>query len=253
MLWQKEKKAAEHAAIAAGKILRSFSLSKVRSSEGRDIKHDADLASEQIILQILTESCPEYSILAEESGEHGDLNQDAPKWIVDPLDGTLNFSKGIEFSCVSIALWTNEPILGVVYDFNREEIFSGIVGQGATCNTSKITCSTVDVTQKAVLATGFPVNRDFSTNALKLFIEDIKQFKKIRLLGSAALSLAYVACGRVDAYAEENIMFWDVAAGIALVKASGGFVGIKNVTSKPWMKDVKAGESFKNHKSLIIF
>jgi myo-inositol-1(or 4)-monophosphatase len=248
MLWQKEKDAAERAAREAGKVVKNFSLSEIRSSEGRDVKHEADLVSERIILQILSESCPEYSILAEESGEHGDLKEGGPKWVVDPLDGTLNFSKGIEFSCISIALWTNHPVLGVVYDFNREEIFSGIVGQGATCNATPIKCSTVDSTQKAVLATGFPVNRDFSSKALKNFLGDIKRFKKIRLLGSAALSLAYVACGRMDAYSEENIMFWDVAAGIALVRAAGGFVEFESVTSNLWKKDVKAGESFKNHK-----
>ncbi|HIF10878.1 MAG TPA: inositol monophosphatase, partial [Sneathiellales bacterium] len=119
------------------------------------------------------------------------------------------------------------PVLGVVYDFNRDELFTGIVGRGAQCNGLAIRPSSTQRQQEAVLGTGFPVSRDFAASALREFIEQIRNFRKVRLLGSAALSLSYVACGRLDVYTEENIMLWDVAGGCALVKAAGGRVDLR--------------------------
>lgn len=244
MSWKKEKDAALQAAKEAGEVLQNFSRSAVRETTGRDLKHEADIVSEKIILRILKDCSPKYPILTEESGEHGKIKEDRPVWIVDPLDGTLNYSLGIDFSCVSIALWKKKPVLGVIYDFNRDELFSGIIGQGAWCNEIPIKSSKVDMPKKSVLATGFPVNRDFSSDSLQTFLKHVQRFKKIRLFGSAALSLAYVACGRVDAYFEENIMLWDVAAGIALVEAVNTFVKLETLTSHPWARDVKAGGAF---------
>ena len=233
---------AKQAAISAGARILEVRRDLIIEKAGRDIKHRADLESERIILNLLEKSSP-YPILTEESGEIGKLDLTSYFWIIDPLDGTLNFTRGIDFSCVSLSLWHgNEPLLGVINDFNRGEMFSGINGRGAWCNHRAISVSREQNVQQAVLATGFPVNRDFSSAAIGSFIQHIRGFKKIRLLGSAALSLAYVACGRVDAYTEEDIMFWDVAAGIALVRAASGFVSFQNSKSKPWAKDVWAGE-----------
>ncbi len=114
------------------------------------------------------------------------------------------------------------PLFGVVYDFNREELFTGIVGEGAWLNDLPISISTTKNASNAILATGFPTSSDFSKDALLKVVDNIKRYQKIRLLGSAALSLAYVACGKVDVFQEKNIKIWDVAAGIALVKAAGG-------------------------------
>ena len=147
--------------------------------------------------------------------------------------------------CISIALWSSEPILGVVYDFNRDELFTGVTGVGAWCNDLPISPSGISSPKNAILTTGFPVNRNFSSNSLDIFLQNIINFKKIRLFGSAALSLAYVACGRVDAYLEEDIMLWDVAAGIALIKASNGFIRIENSTRKEWARNIWAGLAFK--------
>ena len=149
---------------------------------------------------------------------------DGYQWIVDPLDGSLNFSRSIPICCISIALWKGvEPLLGVIYDFNRDECFVGLVNSKCELNKKEITTSNVKEKYKAILATGFPTNTDFTQNELQKIVIDIQQFKKIRLLGSAALSLAYVACGRVDYY-YENIKIWDVAAGLALIKSLGGVV-----------------------------
>lgn len=201
----------------------------------RDVKILADRRLESIIVKRLLKESP-YPILSEESGYlRGRSGDTAYRWIVDPLDGSLNFLRRIPLSCISIALWNGlEPILGVIYDFNREDSFLGIVGEGAWLNGKPIMVSKINKESKAVLCTGFPVSTDFSQKSLLDFIEDIREYKKIRLLGSAALSLAYVACGRADVYMENDIKIWDVAAGIALVKAAGGMVkytptGKKNI------------------------
>ena len=240
MKWQSELELAHTAAQRAGELLLNLSKEplEVLSTAGRDLKLGADRQSEKLILQILREGSS-YPILSEETGAHGAFDDRAPFWIVDPLDGTLNFGRGLPLSCISIALWQEaQPILGVVYDFNHGESFSGLVGEGAWLNQDPIAVSQVSRPQDAILATGFPVNRDFASESLKKFLAQVQAFKKIRLLGSAALSLAYLACGRVDAYSEEDIMFWDVAAGIALVQAAGGWVSSVASERKNWARTV---------------
>jgi fructose-1,6-bisphosphatase/inositol monophosphatase family enzyme len=144
-------------------------------------------------------------------------------WIVDPLDGSLNFMRGIPICCVSIGLWQKDlPILGVIYDFQRRELFTGLAGERAFLNGKPIRVSKIKKRADAVLCTGFPVKADFTKRNIVDTVEDIMAFKKVRLLGSAALSLAYVACARADFYREEDIRLWDVAAGLAIVNAAGG-------------------------------
>lgn len=191
----------------------------------RDVKVEADRKLEGSIIESLNLKSG-YSIISEEKGVlQGTSPERDLRWIIDPLDGSLNFSRGIPFSCISIGLWKGiEPILGVVYDFNRDEAFSGIVGVGAWLNGNPISASRVADKTKAVLCTGFPAGTDFSKASLSKFIEDIRNFKKVRLLGSAALSLAYVSCGRADFYHENDIKIWDVAGGLALVRAAGGAI-----------------------------
>lgn len=248
MKWDKELELAKQAALAAGSFLQKADRNDILSTKGRDIKHRADLNSENIILSFLKQNS-DYAFLAEESGKHGAVSRNVPLWIIDPLDGTLNYSRLISFCCVSIALWQgNSPLLGVIYDFNHNDLFYGIPAQGAWLNGVRIYSSTVKHRKHAVLATGFPVNRDFSDNSLFDFIADVQNFKKIRLFGSAALSLAYVACGRVDAYREEDIMFWDVAAGIALVEASNGYVKHLSSGDNDQKKSIYAGQVFNQSK-----
>jgi myo-inositol-1(or 4)-monophosphatase len=214
-----------------------------RDANGRDVKLQADTEAESIVLDVLRKTS-DYPVLAEEGGMSGAPSGSGPFWIVDPLDGTLNYSRNIDLCCVSIALYDGlVPILGVVYDFNRHDLFSGVVGAGADLNGEPISPTSVTEPGRAVLATGFPVQRDFGSTALQSFMSQVQQFKKIRLLGSAALSLAYVASGRVDAYTEEDIMIWDVAAGVALVQASGGNVVLKETGSRAWAMVVRASGS----------
>lgn len=210
---------------ASNVIKNTVQKKKVIFELRRDIKIKADHEIEEFIIKYLSAQSS-YPILSEERGLSNSDNMDTSyKWIVDPLDGSLNFSREIPMYCISIGLWKGmEPILGVVYDFNRIEIFTGIVGSGAWLNGKLVRISRVTKKSKAVLCTGFPVDTDFSNDSLIEFIENIQNFKKVRLLGSAALSLAYVSCGRADYYCEDNIKIWDVAAGLALVKAAGGVI-----------------------------
>lgn len=215
--------AAKEAVLLAGaSILKHGRFNKKINTESmRDIKIAADFESEQIIIDYLKEKT-NFSILSEEQGlVLGD--EQHLTWIVDPLDGSLNYARGIPFSCVSIGLWQGEsPLLGVVYEFRRSELFWGIVEKGAWLNDSPLKLSSIRQKEKAVLCTGFPANTDFSEEGIRRFIENIRSYKKVRLLGSAALSIVYVACGRTDAYYEQDIMLWDVAGAIPILLGAKG-------------------------------
>ncbi len=189
----------------------------------RDVKLQADYESNKFIISELS-GFSNFKILSEETEEWSfPLDDDELYWIVDPLDGSVNYSRSIPLFCISIALWKgNNPVIGVIYDFIRNELFSGIVGIGAWLGAERMNVSNISEMNNAVVCTGFPVKSDFSNEVIYDFITKIQRFKKVRLLGSAALSLAYVASGRVDYYHENNIAIWDVAAGIALVVAAGG-------------------------------
>ena len=213
---------------------------QVHHSHERDVKIKGDILSETIILEFLQLNSS-FPILSEEAGIIGKIDREQYLWIVDPLDGSLNYSHGIPFFCISIALWKgNEPILGVIFDFNRNELFSGIIGEGSWLNETAIKTSKIIKKKEAVLCTGFPIRTDFTDEGITKFVKQMQAYKKIRLLGSAALSLAYVACGRVDAYMEENIMLWDVGAGCAIVKAAGGEIQIDNCDNLTTPKIVSA-------------
>ena len=221
---------AKNAVYKAGStLIEQQNLARqVHQSEARDVKIKGDLLSETIIVESLQLNSS-FPILSEEAGIIGKIDREQYLWIVDPIDGSLNYSNGIPFFCISVALWKgNEPILGVIFDFFRNELFSGIIGEGAWLNETAIKTSKIKKKKEAILCTGFPIRTDFSDEGITKFVKQMQAYKKIRLLGSAALSLAYVACGRVDAYMEENIMLWDVGAGCAIVKAAGGEIQINN-------------------------
>jgi myo-inositol-1(or 4)-monophosphatase len=207
---------------AVSLIRESFAFDAgVESTVGHDIKTLADVASEACIKQILAPSG--IPILAEESADGNDNWKLGQYWLVDPIDGTMNIARGFPCFSVSIGLWSDgEPVLGVVYDIAHQSMFSGIVGLGAWRDGKPIAVSNVNNQGQAILATGFPVSRNYDDAPLLDFVKRIQSFKKIRMIGSAALSLAMVAQGTFDAYCEEDIMVWDVAAGLAIVKASGG-------------------------------
>lgn len=211
---------AQSIALLAGRALRQHQKEwrTIVSQEARDIKLKADRLAEEMILTHL-KAATSFTILTEESGWHGAQQTDQPIWVVDPLDGSFNYHQNIPFCCVAIALIKHqEPILGVIYDFNHDELFAGHVTQGAWCNGLPMQVSQTHQLELAVLNTGFPLRRD-PTNVL---LQRGQNFRKVRMIGSAALALAYVAAGRADVYYEQDTHFWDVAAGCALVKAAGG-------------------------------
>lgn len=224
---------AKEAALSAGTFLlkRDKLNMKVRKEVGRDIKIAADTESERIILDYLEKSSG-FSVLSEETGLIKRANQDFT-WIVDPLDGSFNYMRGVPLSCVSIGLWQGErPLLGVVYEFNRLELFTGIAGKAAWLNDSRLRVSDAEEKGKAVLCTGFPVNTEFSLRNIQDFTDDIRSYKKTRLLGSAALSIAYVASGRADVYKEKDIMLWDIGGAVPVLLGAGGKVDMKKASKK---------------------
>ena len=201
-------------------IKKHFQVSAgILTEQSKDIKTQADLVVQQFILQALSDTG--IPILAEESS----LKQrfEELHWIVDPLDGTMNFVRGFPMACVSIALWNGmNPVLGVIKDVFSKSIFTGLVGEKVLHCEEPISISKTSEINQAIIATGFPSERDYSTKSLQIFVEKVQCYKKVRMLGSAALMLAQVAAGRFDVYEEEDIYLWDVAAGLAILKAAGG-------------------------------
>ena len=221
--YSQDLKCALEAVQRAGEfLLRSYSnQNKIKTISERDVKIEEDVLSEEIILDKLCHSG--YSILSEEKGELSSDGDSELRWIVDPLDGTYNYLRRIPFCAVSLALWKGEePIFGIVNSFCLHEIFIGIVGTGAWCNGNSIQAGRSNTPKNSIIASGFPSSFKFSENSVSVLLEDAAAYKKIRMLGSAATSLAYLAAGRIDAYREEDIMLWDVAGGLAIVKAAGG-------------------------------
>ena len=210
----------------------------IDASFAHDLKLRADRDSERLVIDHLRKHTA-FSILSEERGM---LKGSDEKycWVVDPLDGTINYFHQLPLSCVCIALCVGgQPKLGVIYDFHRQELFTGIVGEGAWLNGRRMRVSSVAKKREAVMATGFPGKDKVSVAEINLFARHVRTYKKVRLLGSAALSMAYVAAGRLDAYFEKDIWLWDVAAGVAIVRAAAG-KAILTAPDKSYMCEVFA-------------
>ncbi|MEM7767475.1 MAG: inositol monophosphatase family protein [Pseudomonadota bacterium] len=210
------------AARGAGDLLaaRGEGFQGVVVEEGRDIKLAADRSAEVSIVAHLRAGA-DLPVLGEETGWHGE--QGDRFWVVDPLDGSANYQRHIPFCAVAIALMAGErPVLGVIHDFNHGETFAGGEGIPATLNGEPIQVSDRADPARSVLVSGLPVKADFSPEALAAMAAEFAAWKKVRMMGSAAMAAAYVAAGRVDRYAESGVRLWDVAAGIALVRAAGG-------------------------------
>ncbi len=211
----------------------------VVSKSDREIKVNLDYSLETEILEELRESS-DLPILSEES-DH--VREDGLWWIVDPLDGSLNWLRNIPFFSISIGLYRGiEPILGIVLDLVRDELYYGGKGLGAWLNDSPIRVSETKKKREAVLCTGFPSAYEFRPNRGKTVESIYSEYLKVRMLGSAAMSLAYVARGTADVYWEEHIKLWDVAGGIALVQAAGGSVGCSTI-NEDFILSVEAGAS----------
>ncbi len=216
--------AAQEAAQAAGKVLKANlgTLQKIAYKGAVDIVTDVDRLSQETVYNALGTRFPTHSFLAEE-----DLNDNRGSefcWIIDPLDGTTNYTHSFPFFCVSIALQkNNEIVVGVVYDPMRDEMFSAVKGKGATLNGNRIRVSSVEELDKSLLSTGFPYDiRESRENNLQHFSNFAIRTQAVRRCGSAAIDLCYVACGRFDGFWEMKLNPWDVAAGVVIVEEAGG-------------------------------
>ena len=220
--------AADNAARAAGELLRkSFQHpQRVSSALAHDIKLEIDVQAQELITKLLLDEFPEHALYGEE-GIVGDQSSEH-QWVVDPLDGTVNYFYGIPHFCVSIALrFRGEIMVGVIYDPIREEMWRGQKGEAPKLNGEIFHVSDRADLAEAVISVGLSKTGATIEAGLPILQRMIHRARKCRLLGSAALDMAYVACGRFDAYIEQGISLWDIAAGWLLIETAGGNVDLR--------------------------
>ncbi len=214
------------AALSAGRLLRERlgQVREIRYKGAVNLVTEVDLASERLIVETIQAAFPEHAFFTEEGT--GSAPLDAPAlWVIDPLDGTTNYAHGYPMFCVSIAfLREGEPEFGVVYQPVLDELFIAERGVGAFLNGERLRVSQHAVLHSALLATGFPYDRERRREALAAFARFTLTARAVRRDGSAALNLAYVAAGRFDGFWEQELSPWDTAAGILLVTEAGGRV-----------------------------
>lgn len=219
---------AVEAALEAGKYLKA-NVGKIKSIERKigqetNLVTEIDKHSEALIIKKIHEHFPTHAILGEESGAN--ISSSEYKWIIDPLDGTTNYTHGLPLYCVTIGVeYKGEIIAGAIYDPSNDELFTAEKGKGAFLNGKRISVSKTDTLINSLLVTGFPYNvKENPENVIEHFVTFLPIAQGVRRLGSAAIDLAYVACGRFDGYWEVFLHPWDKAAGILLVKEAGGTV-----------------------------
>ena len=221
--------AAVRAAQAAGKLMRQNlrAAKKVNAKTSHDIKLELDVRCQKLIEKILRKTFPKISLLGEE-GDSGSVNEPL-RWVVDPIDGTVNFAYGIPHACVSIALQARssklpeyETVVGVVHDPFTEETWTAIRGEPTKLNGHVARVSSRKELKESIVCVGFAKSRHSLERALPHFIWMARRVRKMRMMGAAALGLAYVASGRFDAYIERGVSLWDVAAGGLLIECAGG-------------------------------
>ena len=220
--------AAEQAARAAGELLRANfrRRQQVNALAAHDVKLEIDVQTQELITNALLEEFPEHALYGEE-GISGDQSSDH-QWVVDPLDGTVNYFYGIPHFCVSIALrLRSEIMVGVIYDPMRDEMWAGQKGEAPRLNGEAFHVSDRADLAEAVISIGLAKTGETINANFPLLQAMIHRVRKCRVLGSAALDMAYVACGRFDAYIETGISLWDIAAGWLLVENAGGAVDLR--------------------------
>ena len=218
------------AAQAAGKLMRPnlHATKTINEATAHDIKLELDVRCQKRIERTLRRAFPEVAVLGEE-GVSGDPEA-AYRWVIDPIDGTVNFTYGIPHCCVSIALQQRSPksapryvtLVGVVYDPFCDEMFTAIRGQPARLNGRIIRASRRRTLGESIVSIGFAKNRATMRVGLPLFNKLIHRVRKVRMMGAAALGIAYVASGRFDAYLEFGLRLWDIAAGGVILECAGG-------------------------------
>jgi len=220
------------AARAAGQLLRDNyeTALVVDEMKDHDIKLNLDVKSQDLITEMILDRFPDHAIYGEE-GLAG--NQDSPnQWIVDPIDGTVNYYYGIPHFCVSIAMRSNgKLVVGVIYDPMMDELYAVGPEGPATRNGKPISVSDRSELRQSVMTIGFSKTKESMDAGLERYRNIAYKVRKTRMMGSAALAMAYISCGRLDAYIEEQISLWDIAAGQLLVERAGGTVVLADSTS----------------------
>lgn len=214
------------AAREAGRFLKQ-SVGKIKQIDRKlgqetNLVTEIDRKAESMIVERIKKRYPHHAFLGEEFGESD--GQSEYKWIIDPLDGTTNFTHGLPIFCVSIGLEVNDELrLGVVYDPNLDELFTVEKGKGAYLNNKRLHVSATKRLRESLLVTGFPYDIRTKTDSILVHFENfLKEAQAVRRLGSAALDLCYVAAGRFDGYWENSLNPWDMAAGVLMVQEAGG-------------------------------
>lgn len=212
------KEAGEYAMAHIGKI------KEISRKEGlNNLVTDVDKKCEEIIIGHINKEFPSHSILAEESGDY--QRDDRVKWVIDPLDGTTNYAHGLPSFCESIGIIIDGSIkTGVVYDPARDELFTAKEGEGSFLNGNRIRVSDRDSIAESMVATGFAYSMDGKIANMDYFSKMIQDAQAVRRVGSAAIDLCYVACGRFDGFWELGLYPWDTAAGQLIVEEAGGTV-----------------------------
>ncbi len=233
---------ARETAKIAGDRLKLISQRRVNSDAGNDVKLQEDVESEMFIRDIL--SSTNIPVIGEErGGDAAMVDGDGLYWVVDPIDGTYNYLRNMPGVCVSIGLMRGKtPVVGAIYDFTRDELFLGGKGFPLTLNGVEVKPKWASDIHQAVLMTGFPSASNFDDANIRKFVIEVQNFKKIRMVGSACVAMAWVAVGRADAYIERRLYLWDVAAGLSLMESAGAFWELKsaNIKDKPLCVEIKA-------------
>ena len=234
---------------ASRSLIRDYGeIEKLQVSEKTpgDFVSSADKRTEKILIEELLKAHPDYGIITEESGiiNKNNINN---RWIIDPIDGTMNFLNGIPQFAISVGYEEDQEVkCGVIFNPILNEMFFAEKGNGSYLNNSRIRVSSKKKLSNAIIVTGGP--KHSSKNKDKIFSEYIKISKNvsnIRRFGSAALDMAYVACGRFDGYWQREINYWDIAAGIVILKEAGGFINFfEDDKSLPLKKNILASNSY---------
>jgi myo-inositol-1(or 4)-monophosphatase len=231
------------AAVEAGKYLKANidNIQHIEQKDGQEtnLVTEIDKRSEQMIIERIKHDFPDHDFLCEETGKHNIKSE--YRWIIDPLDGTVNYTHGLPLFCVSIGLEYKGTIqLGVVYDPSTNELFTAERGKGTYLNRERLQVTKTNKLIESMLVTGFPYNvKENPDHAIEHFKNFLMEAQAIRRLGSAALDICYVAAGRFDGFWEVNLHPWDIAAGVLILLEAGGmwtdFHGLQTNVYNPQM------------------
>ena len=253
---EKMMQVAKEAAKEAGGYIveRMGNIKEISYKSGiTDLVTDVDKKSEAMIVKKIKEAFPSHSLLAEEGGKSGSGGDDEPTWVIDPLDGTVNYAHSFPFFCVSIGvMFEGRGRIGVVYDPIRKEMFSAERSKGAFLNEKKITVSATSEVQSSLIGTGFAYSLEKRKVNLALFEKIIAKAQAVRRPGAAALDLCYVAAGRLDGFWELNLSPWDTAAGHLIVTEAGGRVSMSDSSDYDIFKESILATNGKIHDEMSM-